>query len=588
MAGLSLEEALGDGWLRAVHPDDRERVWAIWSDAVRDRVGANADFRFLRTDGVVTWLQTSAVPMRGPDHSLLGYIGTVIDITHHQKAQNELRESEQRFRHMADHAPVMIWVTDDDGHCTFLGKTWYDFTGRTPEASLGFGWIDAVHPDDRAEARESFLAADASHDSYRLEYRLRNKSGEYQWVIDAAEPRFSDDGRFLGYIGSVIDISDRKQMENELREAHRRKDEFLAVLAHELRNPLAPIRTGLELMRLAGDDRAAIEQVRATMARQAEQMVRLIDDLLDVSRITRGTLELRKCRVELSEVIDSAVDTARPIIEECGHKLEVVLPIEPVELEADPTRLAQVIANLLNNAAKYMHDGGRIVLTAERGEGAVVVAVKDFGMGVPPEMLERIFDMFTQVDRTLERAQGGLGIGLTLVKRLVELHGGTVEVRSGGLDQGSEFIVRLPIVVGLVQEVHQRHGDSIPISGKRRVLVVDDNENAANVLAMFLKALGSDVRTAYDGLAALELAEEFRPEIILLDIGMPKLNGYDTAQRIRQQPWGTGVVLAALTGWGQEEDKRRTREAGFDHHYVKPVEPSILQRLLAEYGLGLR
>jgi PAS domain S-box-containing protein len=583
MTGLTFIDAQGDGWTKAVHPEDRARVVYGWNHAVRRGVSSESEFRFVRADGAVFWIQGNAVPLWNPDGQLIGYIGTVADVTQRKTAEIALRESEQRFRHMADHAPVMIWVTEADGRCTFLGKTWYDFTGCTPEASLGFGWINAVHPDDRESAQQAFLAANDRQVPYSVEYRLRNKDGDYHWVIDAALPRLAADGQFLGFIGSVIDITDRKHFEEELREADRRKDEFLAVLAHELRNPLAPIRTGLELMRLAGDDQTAIEEVRITMERQSQQMVRLIDDLLDVSRITRCAVDLRKSRVELATVVANAVETSRPLIEEMGHQIDVTIPKQPIVLEADPTRLAQVISNLLNNAAKYMPRGGTIRVTVERLDSTAVISVKDSGIGIPSEMIERVFDMFTQVDGSLERSHGGLGIGLTLVKRLVEMHGGSVEAHSPGLNQGSEFIVRLPAVVGLLSEPPMSEGVGPQAAAKRRILVVDDNENAAKVLGMLLTALGNDVRTAFDGFAGIELAESFQPEIILLDIGMPKLNGYETARRIREQPWGKNVVLAALTGWGQEEDKRRTREAGFDHHFVKPVEPATLQKLLSEF-----
>ncbi|HEX5472796.1 MAG TPA: PAS domain S-box protein, partial [Lacipirellulaceae bacterium] len=465
--------------------------------------------------------------------------GMAIDITDRKRAEEALRESEQRFRNMADHAPVMIWVTEADGSCSFLGKTWYEFTGRSPAESLGFGWIDAIHPDDHFAARELFLEASAHHRPFRHEYRLLGKDAKYHWVIDAGLPRFGNQGEFLGYIGSVIDITDRKQMEEALRqreaslkEADRRKDEFLALLAHELRNPLAPIRTGLELMRLAGDKPEVVEEVRTTMERQTRQMVRLIDDLLDVSRITRGTLELRKSRVELATVIESAVEAVRPLIDEMDHRLEIHLPKHPIVIDADPTRLAQVISNLLNNAAKYMSRGGQIDLVVEREESAVAISIKDNGIGIPREMIDRIFDMFIQVDASLERAHGGLGIGLTLVKRLVEMHGGSVEARSDGPNRGSEFLVQLPIVVELLAEEKEIDGDSPPHVNKRRILVVDDNETAANVLAMLLKALGNEVHTAFDGASAIELAEQFRPDIMLLDIGMPKMNGYEAARHI--------------------------------------------------------
>ena len=458
----------------------------------------------------------------------------------------------------------------------------------TQEQCSQFGWGDALHPDDAQRTIAAWRECVRTGGTWDVEHRFRGVDGKWHPILARGVPVRNEHGEITAWAGINLDISRLKQVEEELREADRRKDEFLAVLAHELRNPLAPIRTGLELMRLAGDDRAAIEEVRTTMDRQSQQMVRLIDDLLDVSRITRGTVELRKCRVELSAVIENAVETARPIIEEMGHKLDVTVPKQPIVLEADGTRLSQVIANLLNNAAKYMDRGGSIELVADRQQSTAVVTVKDSGIGIPAEMIDRIFDMFTQVDGSLERSHGGLGIGLTLVKRLVEMHGGSVEVRSAGPDQGSEFTVRLPAVVGLLSEPVQTNGGASFAADKRRILVVDDNETAANVLAMLLKALGNDVRTAFDGLTAIDLAEQFRPDIVLLDIGMPKLNGYETARRIRQQPWGKEMVLAALTGWGQEEDKRRTREAGFDHHFVKPVEPDVLQKLLAEHEPSVR
>jgi PAS domain S-box-containing protein len=577
-----------EGFTQLVHPLDREAVSAAIQRALEEDAPYEVEFRALRPDGSVVWLFTNASVVRENGRPVR-MLGATMDITANKRAIESLRESEQRFRRMADYAPVMIWVTEADGRCSFLGKTWYDFTGRSASESMGFGWIEAMHPDDRQIARETFLAANDRHEEFQHEYRLLSKDGTYYWMIDAAVPRFADDGTFLGYIGSVIDISSRKKVEEALREsqaalleADRRKDEFLALLAHELRNPLAPIRTGLELLRLAGDDRSVIEEVRVTMDRQSQQMVRLIDDLLDMSRITRGSVELRKGRVELAWVVESAVETARPAIEELEHKLEITLPARPVVLEADPTRLAQVISNLLNNAAKYMKRGGSIRLTAERHEDSVLISVKDSGIGIPADMIARIFDMFVQVDGSLERSHGGLGIGLTLVKRLVEMHGGNVEARSDGLDRGSEFIVRLPIVRGLLEEPNQLNGQSKAAVSKRRILVVDDNENAAQMLGMLLKALGNEVRTVFDGYSAITQAGEFRPDVVLLDIGMPSLNGYDTARLIRREPWGKQMILAALTGWGQEDDKRRTREAGFDHHFVKPVEPAVLQKFISE------
>jgi signal transduction histidine kinase/ActR/RegA family two-component response regulator len=370
-----------------------------------------------------------------------------------------------------------------------------------------------------------------------------------------------------------------QEAERALKAADRHKDEFLATLAHELRNPLAPLRNGLQIMRLAGSNWEAVEQARAMMERQLGQMTRLIDDLLDLSRISRGKIELRRERVELAVAVRQAAETSSPVIKQAGHALTIDLPPEPIHVDADVTRLAQVFANLLNNSAKFTALGGNIQLTVARHGDEAVVSVRDNGVGIPAEMLPRVFDMFTQVDRSLERSQGGLGIGLSLVKGLIEMHGGRVEAASPGPGMGSEFVVRLPVVAPPVGKRSIGGDEAIQTAG-RRVLVVDDNQDAAASLAMLLTTMGNETRTAHDGLAALEVCAAFRPDVVLLDIGMPKLNGYDTARRIRQKPWGQDVTLVALTGWGQDEARRRSSEAGFDHHAVKPVEPAALAKLL--------
>ncbi len=499
------------------------------------------------------------------------------DVTERRRAEEALRrseallrESEARFRTFADTAPAKLWVTEPDASCSFLSRGWYEFTGQTEETGLGFGWLDAVHPDDVVRSREVFLDANAKQEPFALEHRLRTAGGEYRWVIDSGRPRFGPGGEFLGYIGSVIDIHERTEAEKSLRinrerldlvvnsgqvgvwycdlpfdkldwnpkvkehfglpadhdvtigtfyerlhpddrertrqaieksiedrtdydieyrtlgldgrerwiraigrttyhdgkpvrfdgitvdvtervrqeqalkEADRRKDEFLATLAHELRNPLAPLRNGLHIMQLAAHDPDKAEKARAMMERQVVHMVRLIDDLLDLSRISRGKVELRKQRVELAEVLGQAVETSRPVTEEAGLELTVDLPSDPIFVDADLTRMTQVFANLLNNAAKFTERGGHVWLTAETQDGHAVVSVRDDGIGIPAQQLARVFDMFTQVDQSLERSRNGLGIGLSLVRGLVEMHGGTVEARSEGCGLGSELIVRLP------------------------------------------------------------------------------------------------------------------------------------------------
>jgi PAS domain S-box-containing protein len=390
------------------------------------------------------------------------------------------------------------------------------------------------------------------------------------------------------------DVTDRKQAEAELRaaegrfrqlaeqlaQADRRKDEFLAMLAHELRNPLAPIRTALQIVKMSAATTSQAEPAWQMMERQVQQLIRLVDDLLDVSRITHGQIHLRPEHVELAAVVAAGLETSRPLIEARRHELTVALPPEPLWLQADLTRLAQVCSNLLNNAAKYTEEGGHIWLTAQRLGNEVVLRVRDTGIGMTPEMLTQAFDLFAQADRSLDRSQGGLGIGLTLVRSLVRLHGGSVQAFSDGPGKGSEFVVRLPVLEG-VQPAGPAPEGANGAGPCRRILVVDDNADAANTLAQFLGMTGHEVRTAYSGPVALEVARAFRPEVVLLDIGMPGMDGYEVARRLRREPGLERVLLLALTGYGHDEDRRLSRAARIDHHLVKPVEPEALKALLA-------
>jgi PAS domain S-box-containing protein len=377
---------------------------------------------------------------------------------------------------------------------------------------------------------------------------------------------------------------DNARLYSELKEADRKKDEFLAMLAHELRNPLAPIRNAVHILRMRGVDNATATRAKDVIERQIQHMVRLVDDLLDVSRIMESKIELRREPVEIDAVVARAVETAQPAIDAQGHELTITLPPVPVTVDADPVRLAQVLSNLLTNAAKYMESGGRIWLSAESQGGELVLRVRDAGIGIAPDLLPRIFDLFVQAEHGVGRAQGGLGIGLTLVKRLVELHGGSVTAHSEGLAKGSEFIVRLPAQPpkdsAASAGTGQKEVSPLPAGLRRRILVVDDNVDAAESLALLLRLQGQVVRVAHDGPSALATAQAFQPEMVFLDIGMPGMDGYEVAQHLRQQPGLEHVMLVALTGWGQEEDRRRSREAGFDKHLIKPVEPEVLHRVL--------
>ena len=515
-------------------------------------------------------------------------------VLQHARMNEALRHSETRFRTMADNAPALLWVTDATGSCTYLSKQWYEFTGRTPERDLGIGWLETVHPDDVQHATEVFAEAHARHVPFSIDYRLRRRDGEYRWAVDSGLPRLDGRKQFQGFVGAVIDVHDRKLAEDDrrhlverLKEADRHKDEFLATLAHELRNPLAPVRNAAELLRRADGRKEVIEQAVTILERQLSHMVRLIDDLMDVARITTGKFELRKTRVELSTVLMNAVEASRPLIESHGHELTLTWP-PMLFIEADAVRLTQVFANILNNAARYTDPGGRIWLSAERDGADVAVRIKDTGVGVPPEMMSHVFEMFTQVDRSLERSRGGLGLGLTLVKRLTELHGGTVRATSKGPGHGSEFVVHLPIALGPGREDATALGESATAVRPLRIIVVDDNVDGAESLAILLRLQGHDVQVAHDGPEALRVAESARPDVMVLDIGLPGLNGYDVARRIRQQAWSSQLVVIAVSGWGQHTDKQRSVDAGIDYHLVKPVNPADLERVLAENRISSR
>ena len=528
--------------------------------------------------------------LRDPGDAVTGILIVGVDVTERHRAETAVRSSEARYR--------TLFESMDEGYCVIEmifndrgAAVDYRFLETNPAFELHTGMVGAVGrtmrdfvPDLEANWFERYGRVVQTGEPVR-----------FVDVAEAMERRWFDVFAYrLGAPGSSIlavvfsDITSRKRDEEALRrltaelsEADRRKDEFLATLAHELRNPLAPIRNGLEVLKLAGGQVTAVEQTRLMMERQLMQMVRLVDDLLDVSRISRGQVDLRTERVALATVVHSAVEASRPLIEQMDHQLSVTIPPEPIMVDADMTRLAQVFVNLLNNAAKYSEQGGHIQLDVERHGAGVAVRVKDTGIGIAALQLPRIFDMFTQVDQSLERSQGGLGIGLTLVKRLVELHGGSVEAHSDGPGTGSEFVVRLPVVVD-VSTTHVVKDEEVKqATSALRILIVDDNRDGADSLAVILRIKGNDVRTVYDGQTGVDEAAEFRPDVIVFDIGLPKLNGYEACRRIRAQSWGSSTMLIAVTGWGQDEDRRRSRDAGFDHHLVKPVDVQSLLKVLA-------
>jgi two-component system CheB/CheR fusion protein len=537
-------------------------------------------------DGSSRHLLGNAVPLRTQDGAVRGVISAFVDITRRKQVEEALRRSEEQLHMVTDSMSAPVSRCTRDLRYAWVSRPYAAWLKMAPEEIVGRPIEDVIGPEAFRRLRPYFIRVLDGHE-VRYEERVSFQGLGPRWVHAVYSPTFDSAGVPDGWVAVVLDIDDRKRVEEALREADRRKDEFLATLAHELRNPLAPIRNATQVLRIKGPSGPELAWAQDVIDRQMEHMTRLIDDLLDVSRITRNQIELRRERVALARIIRGAVETSRPLIDGLGHQLTVTLPSEALELDADLTRLAQVFANLLNNAAKFTERGGSIGLGAERQGSDVVVSVRDNGIGMPREMLDSVFELFTQVDRSLERSRSGLGIGLTMVKRLVEMHGGRVTAHSDGPGLGSEFVVRLPLPVpsdvGSPLVAPSVAPGELPSC--RRILVVDDNDDAAVGLGLLLGSLGYEVRTAGDGLAGLEAARDFLPEVALLDIGMPVMNGYDLARRIREQPWGQGMVLIAVTGWGQAGDRQRTIDAGFDDHLVKPVDP---ERLLSRIALRLK
>ncbi|MGB3298877.1 MAG: PAS domain S-box protein, partial [Phormidesmis sp.] len=617
-----LPEWTYDLFLSHVVERDRPAVDQTFQQAINSGGKWNIDCQIRRADGSMRWIEIKGTVHPNAIGQNERMLGVVSDITVKQQAEEDLRTSEQRFRQIADTMPQIVWVTRPDGYHEYYNRRWYEYTGLTPEESIGLSWNLPLHPEDKQSSIDRWNYSLRTGEPYEIEYRFRSQAGSYRWFLGRALPVKDDTGKITRWFGTCTDIDDTKRIEAErqrlaadLAEASRRKDEFLATLAHELRNPLAPIRNGLQILKLTSQrsqlsgpintaaSQAATERIQAMMERQLAQMVRLIDELMDISRISRGKVELRREQIEIAAVIEQAVEASRPAIEQAGQTLTVTLPPHPIYLRADLVRLVQVFSNLLNNAGKYSEPGSEISLTVAPespletpsetpleeakekakkragSEAEVVISVKDTGVGIAADMLPKIFELFTQVKGAFEQAsgqaaalsQGGLGIGLTLVKQLVEMHGGSVSARSEGLGQGSEFVVRLPTVAQQQQAIENNSSEPQPMN-TRRILIVDDNEDSAMTLSMLFEMTGDETQTAHDGLKAVKTAETFRPDVALLDIGLPGLSGYEVARQIRTQPWGQAMVLVALTGWGQAEDRQRSQAAGFDAHMVKPID----------------
>jgi|GEM_PF-563980 len=515
-------------------------------------------------------------------HDQLARLARQLELETERKTR-QLSETEAQFQAITNAMPQMVWTTLPDGYPDYFSDQWLAFTGLRQDALVGNSWSELLHPDDRVRVWDVWRHSLETGAPYEIEFRLRYRTGDYRWVLTRALPVRDRDGGITKWMGTCTDIHDHKRTETALRDADRRKDEFLAMLAHELRNPLAPISAASDLLSFARHDESRVRQASDIIRRQVVHMTGLIDDLLDVSRVTHGQIHLDMATNDMKRVVADAVEQVRPFIEEKGHHLNVELAPAPAIIRGDKKRLVQILANLLNNAARYTPPGGRIHLRMTAESGRVILSVQDNGIGIEPELQDRMFELFSQGERKSDRSQGGLGIGLALVRRLVELHDGSVSCRSDGLGKGSVFTVSLPAVQ--VEAAGPDHDDPDFYARTRsrslRFLVVDDNADAARMLALLLTTFGHEVMLEYAAGPALERARAGSPDICLLDIGLPDMDGYELARRLRAHPGTSGCTLVAVTGYGQPQDREQALAAGFDHHMVKPVNAAMLMALIA-------
>ncbi|KQT11303.1 PAS domain-containing hybrid sensor histidine kinase/response regulator [Ramlibacter sp. Leaf400] len=533
--------------------------------------------------GSARWVEATARPIKGPDGNVVEVMLIHEDVTDRLLADRALRASEAQFRTIADAMPQMVWSTLPDGYHDYYNRQWYEFTGAPQGSTDGEAWNGMFHPEDQPRAWEVWRHSLGTGDPYEIEYRLRHRSGEYRWVLGRALPVRNEQGLIVRWMGTCTDIHEQKEARDELLANNRRKDDFLAMLAHELRNPLAPISTAAQLLKAASDDPARVARSAAIVERQVRHMTELVDDLLDVSRVTRGLVELERRPVEIKGVLGSAIEQVRPLIEARGHQLTTRMPSGDVHVLGDRTRLVQVVSNLLNNAAKYTAPNGGLSVSLAVGE-AVEVRVADTGIGIEPQLLPHVFDLFTQGERTPDRGQGGLGLGLALVKSLVELHGGRVTGESQGPGRGSTFAVTLPLMkAGTSTTSDPDEVIQMPRASQAlRVMVVDDNKDAAETLGMLLESLGHAARVMHEPAQALAAVQLSSFDAFVLDIGLPGIDGFTLARRLRAHPNGSAATFIALTGYGGADDRTRGNDAGFNHYLVKPADMGELARMLQQ------
>lgn len=573
--------AVDELWPR-IWEEDRARVQDVFEQApVSSATNYSLEFRVLGSDGGLRWMAGKGEVVNGPGGEPTRLVGINLDITERKAAEQALEESERAFRELADSMPQIVWTARPDGSVEYFNRRWYEFTGEQQGVALRDRRLNVVHPDDRERARLAWDNAILTGTTLQVEYRFREaKTGQYRWHLGRALPIRNDRGEILRWFGTATDIHDQKILQDTLREADHRKDQFLAILAHELRNPLSPLMIAADLIAAETSLAPQVREMAEVMTRQTVQLKRLIDDLLDVSRISTGRLELKRERIDLCESVDAALDVSQPLISAAGHQLEVQIPQGPILIEGDRVRLTQVVGNLLINAAKYTPTGGRIGLTVVRQSGGVVITVADNGIGIPRAMLAHVFELFTQVDSSTTRSQSGLGIGLTLVKTLVEMHGGEVCALSEGPGLGSRFLVTLPALDAAPDHTGAAVPENQSAPSRRRILIIDDNHSASYLLGKLLTKLEQEVHVEQSAVQALECIHKFQPDIVISDIAMPEVSGHELARRIRSLPLARQPILVALTGYGQEDDRQASLAAGFDMHVTKPIDIATLKALL--------
>jgi len=582
--GYTAEQAVGQHISLVIPPERLSEEDQIIASLREGKRIEHYETERVRSDGQRITVSLTISPIKDESGNVVGASKIARDVSTQKRAESD----RQMFVTLVENSTDFIGICDLEGVPFFINRAGLELVGlKDIEEARQTPIQEFFFPEDQAKIMNEFFPIVLNNGHGEIEIRFRHfKTGEPRWMAYKVLALTDAANQPIAFATVSQDVTERRRLADDLRrlaadlsDADRRKNEFLATLAHELRNPLAPMSNMLEVVKRADGDGDVLKRAHETLERQLAQMVRLVDDLLDLNRITHDRLELRRGEVELSSVIQQAVEVARPLVDSAGHNLSIDLPDEPISLYADRARLAQLFGNLLNNSCKYTKAGGAVSLSAKRVGDEVEVTVKDNGAGIPQDKLDSIFDMFMQVDRTSERSQGGLGIGLTLVKRLTEMHGGSIEARSAGEGQGSEFIVRLPV---LTEVAAPRGPDAASESQpQRRVLIVDDNRDSADSLAMLMQITGNKTYMAHDGVEAVAAVEKYRPEVVLLDIGLPGLDGHEVCRRVREQPWGKDIVVIALTGWGQDDDRRKSQEAGFDGHLVKPVDYDKLLELLA-------